>query len=226
LLKAKLTAVKGDRTCALCVFAKSPSGELPDGFEPSNLEIPSEPLLLRQVHGGTVHYIDSIKVAEETRGAFGDGLIVTEWGIAVGISTADCIPLVITDSKERCIAVVHCGWKPVAAGIIENAMSLILNNTDILPEDLSCVMGPGILGGEYEVGSDIADRFPDNVQKIDNGKYLFDLPAEISSRLKKFGLREGVIKPPTVSTFSEGWLPSYRREGDDAERFLTLAWLT
>ena len=226
MLKAKLTAVKGDRTCAICVCEKSPSGDLPDGFEPYDIEIPDEPLLLRQVHGGTVHYIDSIKVAEETRGAFGDGLIVTEWGIPIGISTADCIPIVITDSKERCIAVVHCGWKPVAAGIIENAMSLILNNTDILPEDLSCVMGPGILGEEYEVGRDVADRFPDNVKKIDNGKYLFDLPAEIGARLKKFGLPESAIKYPTVSTYSEEWLPSYRREGENAERFLTLAWLT
>ena len=222
MLKAQL--FKSDRMFALCVCEKSPSGNLPDGLSRCDMEIPEEPLLLQQVHGGTVHYIDSIKVAEETRGAFGDGLVVVQPGIAVGISTADCIPLVIADRKGGGMAVLHCGWKPIAVGIIENAMSLMLSNTNIHPEDLVCMMGPGILGSEYEVGDDVAARFPDSAQPMDNGKYLLDLPREIAARLVRFGVPENAITPPPLSTLGEKWLPSYRREGDAAGRMLTIAW--
>ncbi|MCK5833089.1 polyphenol oxidase family protein [bacterium] len=225
MLKARLTAIKNDYTIALLLCENTPRDPLPEGLEYSEIELPNEPLVLRQVHGGTVHYIDSVKVTEETRGAFGDGFIVTKPGIAVGVITADCIPLVITEAEGRCVAVLHCGWKSLATGIVDNALSLILNTEGVRKENLRFVMGPGILGSEYEVGPEVAVRFPESTKLIDENKYLLDLPVEIAHRLSKYGIESSAINSTGISTFSNEWLPSYRRDGDKAGQILILAWI-
>lgn len=225
MLKARLTALGNSPTVALMICEKKPKDFIPLGLEYSDLELPNEPLVLQQVHGGTVHYINSVKMTEETRGAFGDGFVVTEPGIAVGVFTADCIPLVIYDVSGKCAAILHCGWKPVATGIIDNALSLVMNTEGVRAENLRFVMGPGILGDEYEVGPEVAKRFPESSTAKSDGKFLLDLPGEVSKRILRWGFSPETITPTTISTYKNQWLPSYRREGDSAGRILTLVWL-
>ncbi len=226
MFKAQFTALGDSQAVALMICEKKPKDLVPEGLDRSEIELPSEPLVLQQVHGGTVHYIDSVKVTEETRGAFGDGLVVTYPGIAVGVFTADCIPLIIYDLTGKCAAVVHCGWKPVATGIIDNAMSFILNTDGVRPENLRFVMGPGILGDEYEVGPEVANRFPESSKRVAEDKFLLDLPAEIARRISNHGIPSTAIITTKISTYKNQWLPSYRREGDSAGRILTMVWLT
>jgi len=225
LFKARITSLGDIGTTALLICERGPGDLMPEGLERSDIELPSEPLVLRQVHGGTVHYIDSVKVTEETRGAFGDGLIVTAPGIPVGIATADCIPLIIADISGKCAGVIHCGWKPITAGIIENAMSLALSDPEVRPSNLRFILGPGILGDEYEIGADVAVRFPKTAKPKGDGKFLLDLPEEIILRLGNFGIPREAITPSGLSSFACNWLPSYRRDGDSASRMMTLVWL-
>ena len=178
------------------------------------------PLRVNQVHGGIVHRITKDSVADFETPPPGDGIITDLPEIPLAVATADCVPLfAIEESGEFC-GVIHCGWRSVAAGIVENAMA-VLRNSGAEIGNLHFAMGPAILGDEYEVGPEVAQIFPDSTRKLTGGKYLLDLPSEIERRLRKSGAG-GEIIPPPLSTYSSEWLPSYRREGEKAGRMLSV----
>lgn len=182
-----------------------------------------EPFYMKQVHGGTVHLLnDSLKMPRP--GAFGDGVITNIPQLPIMIFTADCIPLIIASRQPKFVGAIHASWRSISLGIIENALALISEELGANPSNIICCMGPGILGDDYEVGPEVACRFPNSTREKANDKFLLDLPHEILLRLNKFGVPEDSIAPPTLSTFREKWLPSYRRQGEAAGRIETIVW--
>ncbi len=81
-------------------------------------------ILLNQIHSNKIFYIKKIKKKKLT----GDGLITNQKGIALGILTADCIPILIYDNKLKIIAAVHAGWKGIYRNIVSNAIKFFLKN--------------------------------------------------------------------------------------------------
>lgn len=185
----------------------------------------TDPLYMKQVHGGTVHLVRGADHHRLEPGAFGDGIFTDIPRFPVMIFTADCIPLIIASENPRFIGVVHASWRSVATGIIENTAQLIAEGLCGRSSQFFCFMGPCILGEDYEVGEEVAKRFPESIRDIGKGKYLLDLPGEVHKRLLRLGVPEKSISMPPLSTFREKWLPSYRREGDDAGRIETIVWL-
>ena len=183
-----------------------------------------EPFYMKQVHGGTVHLITEKDFIPQ-RGAFGDGVFTNISRLPLMIFTADCIPLIIVSDNPRFIGVIHASWRSISLGIIENAVVLSIGDLNSEPSVFRCFMGPGILGEDYEVGYDVAERFPNSITSRGNNKYLLDLPVAIRERLVKLGVRPECIIPPPLSTFRENWLPSYRRDGDSTARIETVVWL-
>ena len=92
---------------------------------------------------------------------------------------ADCYPVALSDGKRA--AMLHCGWRPLAGGIVEKAVAAF----DSPP---AAAVGPGMGGCCYEVGPEVAERFED-VPGAVSGRML-DLRRVIAARLEASGVRE------------------------------------
>ncbi len=117
---------------------------------------PPSPLIsLKQIH--SAEYL----VVEGGEGCAGsaDALISATPGLYLSVRTADCLPLLIADERNRAIAAVHAGWRGSAAQIAVRAVEALRMRFSSRPEDLHVAIGPGICGNCYTVGKDVADQF-------------------------------------------------------------------
>jgi polyphenol oxidase len=106
-----------------------------------------------------------------------DGHATARPNIGLLVLVADCYPVALSDGKR--IAMLHCGWRPIAAGILERAIA----GFDGVP---AAAVGPGIGGCCYEVGPEVLREFDDH-DHVADGR-LLDLRAVISQRLERAGL--------------------------------------
>jgi YfiH family protein len=108
-----------------------------------------------------------------------DGHLTAETELGLLVLAADCYPVALSDGKRA--AMLHCGWRPLAGGIIEKAVAAFESTP-------AAAVGPGIGGCCYEVGPEVAKRFADTEGAVD-GRML-DLRRVISARLAACGLSE------------------------------------
>lgn len=110
----------------------------------------------------TLHQIHSALclAADGRTGCLGDAdaLLENLPGHSVAVKTADCIPVLLADERNRAVAAVHAGWRGTAAGIVEAAMAAMGDRFGTRPADLHAAIGPGIGVCCYEVGPDTAMR--------------------------------------------------------------------
>jgi YfiH family protein len=105
----------------------------------------------KQVHGRAVHRAD-----ESARGKHGDGLWTDEPRVPMLVMAADCAPVAIMRTRRApALAVIHVGWRGLIAGVVEGGVGAV---GDAAP--LAAVIGPAIGRCCYEVGPDVAERFP------------------------------------------------------------------
>lgn len=89
----------------------------------------------------------------------GDALITNRPGIFLTVRTADCVPILIVDSRRKAVAAVHAGWRGSANSIAIKTVRRLGEEFDCAPVDLTAAIGPAIGGCCYEVGSDVMGRF-------------------------------------------------------------------
>jgi polyphenol oxidase len=106
-----------------------------------------------------------------------DGHVTEQAGLALLVLVADCYPVALSDGRRA--AMLHCGWRPLAGGIVEHAVATF----DSPP---SAAVGPGIGGCCYEVGPEVAERF-EYVPGAVEGRML-DLRRVIEARLRAAGV--------------------------------------
>lgn len=151
----------------------------------------------------------------------GDGLVTSESGLALSIATADCLPVVI--AGDRYLAVVHAGWRGLAAGIIPAALRKVPER----PESLRIWIGPAIAACCYEVGSEVAEKVASasgpEVIVATSGQPHLDLIRAAEIQLARQGVT-AVSSTSTCTRCSPDWLESYRRDGSHAGRNWTFAW--
>jgi len=136
-----------------------------------------------QVHGTDLREWDG----PDPQGAFGqpgekelphvDGHLTTQVGLALLVQAADCYPVALSDGQRA--AMLHCGWRGLAGGIVENALAAF----DSAP---AAAVGPGIGACCYEVGPEVAERFAD-VPGAASGRML-DLRRVITAQLEAGGV--------------------------------------
>ncbi|MGV6812150.1 MAG: peptidoglycan editing factor PgeF [Brevirhabdus sp.] len=124
----------------------------------------------------------------------GDAMVTATPGIALGILTADCEPVLFADAQAGVVGAAHAGWKGAIGGVLEatlDAMEALGANRAATV----AVIGPSISQRAYEVGPEFVDRFmeedPDNARFFagDGGeKALFDLPGYGLHRLRRAGI--------------------------------------
>jgi len=112
-------------------------------------------ITLRQIHSDIIHQVD----VEPDEPLTGDGLITATPGLLLGIQTADCLPIVLVDSKRRAVGVFHAGWRGTVKRIVEKGVGEMHRWFGTRPEDMKAAIGPGVGGCCYEVGEEVRTRF-------------------------------------------------------------------
>jgi len=202
--------------------------EIPENITtclPADTILSKRMIELDQVHSKIILKVDNGNLEKNFLNMHGDGLITSLKNIILAIKTADCVPVILAHRTGGCLAVLHCGWRGTRAGIIENCATIIESDYCLSPKDFIAVMGPSILGDEYQVGGEVASQFPLSNKHQYGEKYLLDLPAEISMRLISLGVKKENISLPPFSTLKNEWLPSYRRDGLESGRLFTACWI-
>lgn len=109
----------------------------------------------RQVHGTTVVRVDG----STPQGVEADAVITNEKGLCIGVSTADCVPLLIADRKGRGIAAIHAGWRGTVEHIAGRAVEALIDLTGGTADELVAMIGPSISPEAFEVGEEVAEAF-------------------------------------------------------------------
>ncbi len=110
---------------------------------------------LRQIHSDLIHVIQSPEPARLT----GDGLITNAPGIALAVMTADCLPVLLVDRKNRAVGAFHAGWRGTVQRIAEKGLGIMHREFDTRPQDVLAAIGPGIHYCCYEVGEELREQF-------------------------------------------------------------------
>ena len=158
-----------------------------------------------QVHGSVVASIGSEIVATPTA----DALLTQAKGIGLAVMVADCIPLLLSNSKS--VAAVHVGRKGL---MNEIAMAAIQAMRAIDPSEITAIVGPSICGRCYEVSQDVFDevsgKFPLSASQTRDGGIALDLSRALIAQLQASGVQ---VLDEGRCTVEDGNLYSYRRDG-------------
>jgi len=175
-------------------------------------DLPAEPLWLNQVHGATVLSADDPVFADLPPDA--DALIATRANDVIAVNTADCLPVLLCSKSGDEIAVAHCGWRGLAAGLLANTIGAMTTS----PNDLLAWFGPAISQAAYEVGDEVRAAFvaADEATSIcfepnDNARWQADLYGLARLKLAAAGVTQ--IFGGGLCTFNDPKrFFSYRRE--------------
>lgn len=168
-----------------------------------------------QIHSADVITVSAPFAQDADRKA--DALVTATPGLAIGIATADCGPLLFADTKAGVIGAAHSGWKGAVTGILQNTVAA-MEALGATRTNITAVLGPTISQGAYEVGPEFKERFlqehPDNTRYFKPSKraehFMFDLPAFITDKLQALGL--GAVADLALCTYAdEDRFFSYRR---------------
>ena len=110
---------------------------------------------LRQVHSDLIHCVSEAPKPALT----GDGVITRTPGLLLAILTADCLPVILVDTKRRVIGVFHAGWRGTAKRIVEKGVGEMQRWFGTRPRDLKAAIGPGVHGCCYAVGAEVRTQF-------------------------------------------------------------------
>lgn len=114
------------------------------------------PLLsLRQLHSDVIHVVDAVP----TQPSPGDALASRVPGLLLSILTADCVPILLADTKRRIVAAVHAGWRGTLQRVVVKTVGQLRMSFGTRPADLLAALGPAIGGCCYEVGPEVAREF-------------------------------------------------------------------
>lgn len=146
-----------------------------------------------------------------------DGMVTNVPGIILGALTADCGPVLFSDSNARVIGAAHAGWKGALTGVTD-ATVLQMETLGADRKNIVAVLGPTISAVAYEVGLEFKSRFIEAasnneryfVQSINNNHHMFDLPRYLVDRMQAFGI--GTVQDTGLCTYGRAdEYFSYRR---------------
>ena len=137
-----------------------------------------------------------------------DGLITNEKGIVLATYYADCVPLLIVDTKNKAIGLSHSGWRGTVGKIGKVTIERMGELYGTKPEDIVACIGPSICQKCYEISEEVAvqfkEAFPDNIKEIlidkGNGKYQLDLWECNRINFKEAGVLPENIKVTDICT--------------------------
>jgi YfiH family protein len=180
---------------------------------------------IKQVHGDklvhtSAHSVDFSKEA--------DAHYTGERNLALAISTADCIPVMIYHENPKWISGIHAGWRGVLNKIVPKTIAALKKN-GCLPEKMKIFIGPHICFESFEVENEIRDQLLATVSKplpgatrpSREGKSLVSLIAILENQLLEAGVNQENIKCLLENTVTNKDYDSYRRDKENSGRQLS-----
>ncbi len=149
-----------------------------------------------------------------------DGLITNCANIPLVVFYADCVPILMCDSKVGVVAAVHSGWRGTASGIVKNAVEIMRDRFGSDPGNIKAAIGPSIGPCCFEVGEEVAEHFDKElVHPLGNEKYTVDLWEANRQMLMQSGVTSGNIDVFEMCTMCNcDTLYSYRSHGEKTGR--------
>ena len=189
-------------------------------------------LMPHQVHLTKIIQIDKVflSLAANERHQMLDGvdaLMTDVEGICIGVSTADCIPVLLYDPTHRAVCAIHAGWRGTVKRITEQAVGQMTQVYGTNPSDIVAQIGPGIHLNSFEVGNEVYEAFANegfDMQTISQKKekWHINLPECNRQQLMATGIPSSHITVSPVCTFqqSDNYF-SARRLGINSGRIFT-----
>ena len=161
---------------------------------------------LTQVHG--THVVTAIEPWAPGQGEQADAMVTDQPGLALGIVTADCAPVLFAHAGGKIVGAAHAGWRGAVAGVLEATIAA-MTALGASPDRITAALGPCIAQASYEVGPDLRDavlmRAPTDKAFFAPGdredRWQFDLPGYCAARLRAAGV--GLIVMTGVDTLVE-----------------------
>lgn len=186
-----------------------------------------------QVHACEIAVIDRPGMTREDLEGF-DAFVTRLPGVAIGVRTADCIPVLIFDPVQRVVAAVHAGWKGTVLRISQKTLLLMEEQFGSKAALLRAVIGPGIGPDSFQVGEEVVERFrdagfpmeriwafhgPGNGTPMSGGHHI-DLFQANRWLLEEAGIPTSNIQVVGIDTYTTPSLFSARREGVHCGRII------
>lgn len=192
--------------------------------------LPYPVLCPHQVHGCRVGVVDREGMTREDFEGY--DALVTNLPVAIGVRTADCIPVLLFDPLHKAVAAIHSGWKGTVRKIVPLAISKMESEYRTVPESLLAVVGPGIGFDSFQVGEEVPELFReagfplDIIWRWDGaplpgtmcGGHHIDLKAANRWLLEQSGVLPQNIRVEDACTYSDAGFYSARREGASCGR--------
>jgi YfiH family protein len=172
---------------------------------------------LRQVHGTEVARVDQVIDAPAA-----DAAVTTTRGLALAVIAADCAPIALATDDGA--AVVHAGWRGLAAGVVEAAVDAL---RVLRSGPVRAVIGPCICARHYEFGRDdlesVVQRYGGGVVgRTDDGRMTLDLVAGVGEALMRAGVDRDAIEDLGVCTYESAAHYSHRRDAPTGRQALVV----
>jgi hypothetical protein len=166
-----------------------------------------------------IHSPDAVAVSGPWEGAArprADAMVTRTENLAIGVTAADCGPILLVDPNVRVIGAAHAGWKGALTGIVESTVAA-MEKLGAERSGIVAAIGPLIRQHSYEVGSEFVERFieadaenaPFFIPSTRERHAMFDLAGFIRMRLENSGVL--MIDDIGVDTYSDERFYSYRR---------------
>lgn len=191
----------------------------------TDLQLPSEPFWLKQVHGNQVVCANPLR--KETPAA--DASYATEKNQVCLVLTADCLPILLCNRAGTKVAAIHAGWRGLAAGVIEATLEIL----DTPGNQILAWLGPAIGPRKFEVGEEVREQFlhidkeaqqaflPANAPN----KWLGNLYLLAQQRLQKYQVNQIYGGDHCTFTEKEQFF-SFRRDHGKTGNMASLIWLS
>jgi YfiH family protein len=184
--------------------------------------------LATQAHGPAV--LDTDATSRDRRseppGTGHDALVARRQGVAVGVRTADCVPVLVANPATGAVAAIHAGWRGVVAGVVPAALEVLAPDASARG-GLVAAIGPHIRVDRFEVGADVAKQIADasdaSVIVPREPRPHVDLARAIRIQLERAGLDAKNIDDVGGCTLAEPErFHSHRRDGEKSGRMLSV----
>lgn len=182
---------------------------------------------LNQTHSTEVHIFN---YNHEVINSEGDGIITNNINTAIGVFTADCVPIILVDKFQKVMGAVHSGWRGTYDNIVGKAIEKMKEHYKCNPKNIHVYIGPHNKDCCYEVSEELIHKFNTNPLfkgNIINRERMLNLEECIRIELLNQGIIEENINSTNQCTFcnNDFELFSYRREGEKEGRMYSFVYM-
>ena len=197
--------------------------------------LPCPIIQMNQVHDVKVAVVDRVGIPQDELDGC-DAIMTDLPGVAIGVRSADCIPVLLYDPVKKAAAAIHSGWRGTVSKIISKTVAQMRTAYSSQPSDLLAFIGPGICMDCFQVGEEVALKFKEAGFDIDSlwafrgpktgngmeGGHHIDLKEACRQTLVEYGLKNENIQITGLCTYDDNdLLYSARKEGIECGRNIT-----